>query len=624
MLPIKVLLTLERRQKRLLSLIYDTFAIGFSLYLSAAILLNTLKPTFTGREWLSLTLTIVITLLCFIRFGMYRAILRYMMLPALSNIFFSVLASTLCLLFSGWLLHQQLPFHMPLLYSAFAILLLGGPRIFIRNLYYHHYRRKKPNVFIYGAGSTGRELAYALINGEEYHPVVILDDDITKSGQIICGLRVHHSDEFQRLHALYQPQKLLLAINNIHPRNRLKLVEKLAEWPIQVQSVPSVEDIAVGRAHLTEIRDLDIADLLGRQPVTPHSNLMRKQIEHRNVLVTGAGGSIGAELCQQILTQRPTKIVLFELNEFNLYRIDQQLKALKQRLGFLMEVVPLLGSIQHQNRLTHVINEHKIDTLYHAAAYKHVPLVEENIIEGIRNNVFGTLAMAKAAIKGKVKNVILISTDKAVRPTNIMGTTKRLAELILQALADEDHQTQFAIVRFGNVLGSSGSVVPLFRRQIHQGGPITVTHPDITRYFMLISEAAQLVIQAGAFSKNGQVFVLDMGKPVKILALAQKMIRLMGYSPMTHKNAQKANQIEIQFTGLRPGEKLYEELLIGDNVVGTAHPKIMAAQEKKLSWLEMNALLNTLNVHCHQFNLDGIRDVLNNAPTDYRPTTPSE
>ncbi|MBK29013.1 MAG: nucleoside-diphosphate sugar epimerase, partial [Verrucomicrobiales bacterium] len=383
-----------------------------------------------------------------------------------------------------------------------------------------------------------------------------------------------------------------------------------------VQSVPSVEDIAAGRATATEIKDLDVADLLGRAPISPDNRLLAKNIHNKCVMVTGAGGSIGSELCRQILAQQPKTLVLFELNEYNLYKIEQELLSTKKNLKSQTQIIAALGSVQRQNRLEKLINTYEIETLYHAAAYKHVPLVEDNVVEGIRNNVFGTLSCAQAAIECGVKNFTLISTDKAVRPTNVMGASKRMAELVLQALADKGTDTVFTMVRFGNVLGSSGSVVPLFKKQIKAGGPVTVTHPDIIRYFMLIPEAAQLVIQAGAMGNNGQVFVLDMGEPVKILDLAKRMVHLMGMKESLNSSSDEGD-VEIKFTGLRPGEKLYEELLIGDNVEGTSHEKIMTAMESKLNWPEMQILLNELDECCHDFNVDCIRRILLEAPTGY-------
>jgi FlaA1/EpsC-like NDP-sugar epimerase len=614
--PIQFLLRAKRRDKRLISVIYDIFAVLISLVCAIALRLDGFQFTLGIAEYLCLLSTLIVTILTFVKLGMYRAVLRYMMLPAIGHIFAAVILSSLTLAISGFFFHAFIPRSVPFIYSGLAILTLGGPRILIRTVYYHHYKRNKPNVFIYGAGSTGRDLAYALIQGNEYNPVILLDDDRSKTGQIMFGIRVHHSSEFDNLTSLYQPVKLLLAINNIPKGKRLRLLEELSHWPIEIQSVPSMEDIAAGKARATDIKDLDVADLLGRAAVDPNLELLSKNITGKNVMVTGAGGSIGSELCRQIISQGPNVLVLLELNEFNLYQINQELQAIKLRKKLATTIVAALGSVQRENRLTRLMKTHQIETVYHAAAYKHVPLVEDNVIEGIRNNVFGTLACANAAIETGVKNFTLISTDKAVRPTNIMGASKRMAELVLQALADKQTDTVFTMVRFGNVLGSSGSVVPLFKNQIKQGGPVTVTHPDIIRYFMLIPEAAQLVIQAGAMGNNGQVFVLDMGEPVKIIDLAKRMIHLSGMKEYLDGKSDDGD-IEIQFTGLRPGEKLYEELLIGENVEGTSHQKIMTAREDKLGWNEMDLLLSQLDICCHEFDVECIKRILLEAPTGY-------
>ncbi|ENM5780150.1 polysaccharide biosynthesis protein [Vibrio mimicus] len=614
--PIQLLLNAQRHHKRMITLLYDVLALMFSLYAAFALRLDTLSLVFGWPELLSMATTICVTLYCFIKLGMYRAILRYMMLPAIGYIFLSVIISAVTLALSGFFFQAFIPRSVPFIYAGLATLTLGGPRIFIRTIYYHHYKRQKPNVFIYGAGATGRDLAYALIQGDEYHPVIFLDDDPAKAGQIIFGVRVHHSSEFDSLRNLYEPVKLLIAINNIRKSSRLKLLERLSHWPIEIQSVPSVEDIAAGRAKATDVQDLDVADLLGRAPIDPDIQLLQKNITGKSVMVTGAGGSIGSELCRQIIIQRPQTLVLFELNEFNLYTIDQELAKIKQSLKLDTHIIATLGSVQQKHRVHKLLITYNVETLYHAAAYKHVPIVEDNIIEGIQNNVFGTYACANAAIDAGVKNFTLISTDKAVRPTNIMGASKRLAELVLQALAENKTDTNFTMVRFGNVLGSSGSVVPLFKKQIREGGPVTVTHPDITRYFMLIPEAAQLVIQAGAMGHNGQVFVLDMGEPIKIIDLAKRMIHLMGMKEFYDGKGDEGD-IEIKFAGLRPGEKLYEELLIGGNVQGTSHPKIMTACEEKLNWEEMKIVLSQLEDYCHSFDLDGIKKVILEAPTGY-------
>ncbi|OZB02925.1 MAG: PII uridylyl-transferase [Idiomarina sp. 34-48-12] len=378
-------------------------------------------------------------------------------------------------------------------------------------------------------------------------------------------------------------------------------------------------DMVTGDLSIDALQDVNIEDLLGRDPVTPDSNLMQQHIRDRVVLVTGAGGSIGAELCRQIILQKPRRLVLYELSEYGLYSIDNELQETIKRLNLEVELLPIIGTVQRRNRIETVMKTFGVQTVYHAAAYKHVPLVEYNMVEGVRNNVFGTWHTAEAAIAAGVEQFVLISTDKAVRPTNVMGTTKRLSELVLQGLASRaDVSTRFCMVRFGNVLGSSGSVVPLFKRQIEEGGPITVTHPEITRFFMTIPEAAQLVIQAGTMGTSGSVFVLDMGEPVRIVDLAKKMIHLSGLEVRDESNPH--GDIEIAFSGLRPGEKLYEELLIGDNIIDCAHPRICQAQEAFLPWDEMLVLLGQLDDACQNFKIDELRSLLLSAPCGYAPT----
>ena len=400
-----------------------------------------------------------------------------------------------------------------------------------------------------------------------------------------------------------------------------KVLSRLENLPVEILSIPGSADLVSGKATIDELQQVSINDLLGRDSVTPNKSLLQANIKNKVVMITGAGGSIGSELCRQILAQKPTKIVLMELSEFALYSINGELQKLAKKLDYELIIVPLLGSVQHKTRLLTIMRTFCVQTIYHAAAYKHVPVVEHNVIEGVRNNIFGTLFVAEAAIEAQVETFVLISTDKAVRPTNVMGTTKRMAELVLQALADKTKQskgkTRFCMVRFGNVLGSSGSVVPLFRAQIKGGGPITVTHPEIIRYFMTIPEASQLVIQAGAMGKGGDVFVLDMGDPVKIADLAAKMVHLSGMTVINDSNPD--GDIAIEFTGLRPGEKLFEELLIGDDITLTDHRRIMSAHESWLPWPELEKILLKLDEACHEFAHEDIRRLLLQAPTGFVP-----
>jgi FlaA1/EpsC-like NDP-sugar epimerase len=404
---------------------------------------------------------------------------------------------------------------------------------------------------------------------------------------------------------------------SVSRRARRDVIESLEPLPVHVQTVPNIEDLISGKAQVDDIREIDVEDLLSRPPVAPDESLMQATLLDKSVLVTGAGGSIGSELCRQILRIKPRTLVLFELSELALYTIDKELESLATQMGIDCRIVPLLGSVQDEARVREIMEHFDVETVYHAAAYKHVPLVEQNIIEGVCNNVLGTLRTARAARDTGVETFVLVSTDKAVSPTSIMGASKRFAELVLQALQENANGTRFAMVRFGNVLESSGSVVPLFREQIRRGGPVTVTHPEIIRYFMTIPEAAQLVIQAGGMAHGGEVFVLDMGEPVKIRDLAARMIKLMG---LTVKDGDNPNgDIEISFTGLRPAEKLYEELLIGENVAGTEHPRIMRAREDYLSRDEINPLLDELQLAARAVDRRQVRDVLMRAVIEYEP-----
>ncbi|MDX1453581.1 MAG: nucleoside-diphosphate sugar epimerase/dehydratase, partial [Oleiphilaceae bacterium] len=435
---------------------------------------------------------------------------------------------------------------------------------------------------------------------------------------ILNGIRVYSPEELASVIARYSAKNVLLALGHAPRSRRSGVLRCLERFPVVVQTMPDINDVVSGKAKIEEIRDVEIEDLLGRDEVLPDKELLADCITKKSVMVTGAGGSIGSELCRQIVRLKPARLVLFELSEYALYQIEHELKEYLNKKGVHVDIHPVMGSVQKQNRLEAVMRTFSVDTVYHAAAYKHVPLVEHNIIEGVRNNVFGTWYCAEAAIKAHVETFVLISTDKAVRPTNVMGATKRLAELVLQGLAKRQDTTRFCMVRFGNVLGSSGSVVPLFRKQIKEGGPVTVTHPDITRYFMTIPEAAQLVLQAGSMGEGGDVYLLDMGESVRIDDLARKLIRLMGLDVRDQGNPE--GDIAIEYTGLRPGEKLYEELLIGNEPQLTSHPRIMKGRELALDWKAVEKLLQDLDVACHAFDVESVREQLLAAPIDYNPS----
>jgi FlaA1/EpsC-like NDP-sugar epimerase len=610
----------SRTTKRIISLCYDTFAIALAFYIATCMRLGTFSIPITQKELTAVAITIVITLALFTKMGMYRAILRYMTLPAMLTIVGCVCVSGLVLAMASFFTFSKVPRSVPFIYITTALLLIGTPRLLVRSLIALLNRQSRGNkeaVIVYGAGYTGHQLTLAL-QATPYKVVAFVDDNPALHGTVLANKKVFDPSMIEALMHTHSANKILLALGSTPNSRRAEVIKRLEALPVSVQTVPAIPDILSGKARIEHIRDVEIEDLLGRDPVQANPDLMHACITNKVVMVTGAGGSIGSELCRQILRQSPKTLVLFELNEYSLYSIEQELQQEIATRGLELKLVSLLGSVQKENRLETIMRAFGVQTVYHAAAYKHVPLVEHNIVEGVRNNVFGTWYCAEAAIKAGVESFVLISTDKAVRPTNIMGASKRMAELALQGLAQRQSTTRFTMVRFGNVLGSSGSVVPLFRQQIKQGGPITVTHPEIIRYFMTIPEAAELVIQAGAMGTGGDVFVLDMGEPVKIIDLAARMIHLSGLEVKDDKHPN--GDIEILYTGLRPGEKLYEELLIGDNVSGTGHPRIMRAEEQCLNWKETKLLLDELDKSCHTYKCDEVKELLINAPTGYKST----
>ncbi|WP_335901536.1 nucleoside-diphosphate sugar epimerase/dehydratase [Shewanella algae] len=612
------LFSLKRPHKRIVSVAVDSVFLILAFWFALLVRLDSVAVVSKGEYWLLIALVCPVSILAFIRLGLYRAVLRYLGSQAMMAIVAGVILSTLAMVTLAYFLSVDLPRTVPFIYASFALVFVGGARALMRSMVGSGLNRRGEPVIIYGAGVSGRQTAIALAQSHEYHPVAFVDDDHSLHGINMQGLYVHSPSILRKLIKQKQASKILLALPSASRARRQEIIQSLEQLSVKVLTLPAMADLVSGDKLFTDVKEVEIEDLLGRDPVAPRADLMAANISGKVVMVTGAGGSIGSELCRQILRQSPSKLVLFELSEFGLYSIERELLATKQELGLAVDIYPVLGSVQRQNRVQAVMEAFKVQTVYHAAAYKHVPLVEHNVVEGVRNNVFGTLYTAQAAIATGVETFVLISTDKAVRPTNVMGTTKRMAELALQALSHKDSSTRFCMVRFGNVLGSSGSVVPLFRKQIANGGPVTVTHAEITRFFMTIPEASQLVIQAGAMGKGGDVFVLDMGKSVKIVDLARKMIRLSGFEVKDEHNP--CGDIEILFSGLRPGEKLYEELLIGDNVEGTGHERIMTANEVFLTWDELKPILDRLDKACHDFDHEAIRDLLLKAPTGFNPT----
>jgi FlaA1/EpsC-like NDP-sugar epimerase len=608
-----------RAIKRIITLFSDLCFVTVAFWLAMVVRLDSLDVLLNLSLWILLICLIPIALLTNIKLGLYRAVIRYINSKAAVSIVLSVLFTTCSLVFLSFFLNIDLPRTVPVIFSAFLLVLIGGSRFVVRTLLVSSplKNKYKEKVIIYGAGSAGRQLAQSLFHGDEYFPVAFIDDDSKIHKRSIQGLTVYDRSELSTLISQHSVGRVLLAMPRESKKRIARVLNKIQQLPVEILSIPGSADLVSGKDKIDELRDVSIEDLLGRDSVKPNEELLSSNVLDKVVMVTGAGGSIGSELCRQILNQKPSKLVLFELSEFGLYQINRELQCQLDNLELDCQIIPLLGSVQRKNRLMTIMRAFNVQTVYHAAAYKHVPVVEHNVVEGVRNNVFGTLYAAEAAMEANVETFVLISTDKAVRPTNVMGTTKRMAELVLQALARKKSKTRFCMVRFGNVLGSSGSVVPLFRAQIKSGGPVTVTHPDIIRYFMTIPEAAQLVIQAGAMGKGGDVFVLDMGDPVNISDLATKMIHLSG---MTLKDKLHPDgDISIEYTGLRPGEKLFEELLIGDDVTQTDHRRIMSAHENWLTWEALDKILIQLDDACHNFSHETIRRLLLEAPTGFVP-----
>jgi FlaA1/EpsC-like NDP-sugar epimerase len=615
---INSILSMSRVYKRLISVSVDTLFIGLAFWGAFFTRLGGGGFLEHSEYWQALVSLVFATLFIFTRAGLYRAILRYLSVHALLIIVISCFVSALLLIVFGFFFEAFIPRSIPIIYGTYLILLCGGARLLVREVVSQRMNKQKQRVIIYGAGDSGRQLLNLLRQGNEYHPVAFIDDEKRLFKTVVNGLTVFNGSNLSYLVAKKNVTKVLLAMPSATRAQRKKIIDSLVDLPVEVKSIPNFDEIVNGAASIDQLRDVPIEDLLGRDCVPAKPELLHANIENKVVMVTGAGGSIGSELCRQIVQQSPSSLILFELSEFALYKIDKELSEFIAEHGLNIKLIPLLGSVQRQNRLEAVLKSFQVQTLYHAAAYKHVPLVEYNVVEGIRNNVFGTYYTALAAIEAGVESFVLISTDKAVRPTNVMGASKRMAELALQSLAAEKSNTRFCMVRFGNVLGSSGSVVPLFKRQIAEGDHITVTHPDIIRYFMTIPEAAQLVIQAGAMGKGGDVFVLDMGEPVKIVDLATNLIKLSGLEVKSEENPY--GDIEIKYTGLRPGEKLFEELLIGDNVDKTEHERIMTAHESFLPSDEYKAVLQKLDTACHNFDHQLIREILLSVPADFTPS----
>ncbi len=615
---------LPRNFKSLLLVLNDLLLLPLSVYLACYLGTGDFKLSHGISPIIYLSLP-VITGFIFLKFGLYRAIVRFIGFKVIFTIGLAVSFSSLLLVVSAQILHfQGLPARVYLINWLLSIVFIGGSRLVVRQLMNANGITRSHsdeivdvrNIAIYGTGSIGVQLAKHIRSGKGYHQVVFFDDDTRLAGREIDGVQVVYPDDFPKLCQEYGIEEVYLAVPDADNNRRKNILEKLLLCSVKVRTIPSFTDLVSGVARVDELREIDAEDLLGRSSVLPKRDLIEECVFGKSVLVTGAGGSIGSELCRQIIALKPSILILFELSEYALYKIEAELNGLVKENGLDIEIVGLLGSVQHKKRLLQVMRAYGIQSVYHAAAYKHVPIVEHNPIEGVRNNIFGTLNAVLAANESDVETFTLVSTDKAVRPKNVMGATKRFAEMVLQGVSQTNTKTKFCMVRFGNVLNSSGSVVPLFSKQIESKKPITLTHPEVTRYFMTIPEAAQLVLQAGTLANGGDVCVLDMGEPVRIIDLARKMISLSGYK---EKTAESEGDVEIKIVGLRPGEKLYEELLIGDNVSGTEHPLIMRAEESYLPWSELQKIIDKLDLCCDNTDVKGIRDILLSVVSGYVP-----
>ena len=633
---------LSRKTKQAILIIIDATLLACILWISYAIRFD-YWYIFKDDTFRLVLLAPIIGIPIFAKLGLYQSVIRHIDLKSLSSLLYSVtlyaiIWSSMAFFAEGDLAKERgfnleiVPKSVIVINWLLALFVLGGIRILASSIFNQNAKftifdydfknkieesnNRKNRVMIYGAGEAGVELSSALKNSSKLEPIGFFDDKKELQGNNVSGLNVYSVNDIEELINKLKIDEILIAIPSASRSDRFTIIDKLERYPVNVRTVPGLTDIAQGKVKIDDLLQVSIKDLLGRKSVEPNESLLGKNITNKTVVVTGAGGSIGSELCRQITLLKPKALILFEINELALYSIDKELNTLHSHS---FKIYPILGSVNNKNRLKNLFNRFDVDTVYHAAAYKHVPMVELNNTEGVYNNIFGTLNCASAAIDSGVKNFVLISTDKAVRPTNTMGATKRVAELILQSLSVKQNVTKFSMVRFGNVLNSSGSVIPLFKKQIIEGGPVTVTDKKIIRYFMTVTEAVELTIQAGAMATGGDVFVLDMGKPVKIQELAEKMIRLSGLKVKDEINPD--GDIEIKYTGLRPGEKLYEELLIGDNVTKTDNPLIMRAKEEMTTWDDLKNMLDELHNLNDGFDHENLRKILIKIVPAFNPQT---
>ena len=605
---------LSRRRKQSISVVADLVMLPLCLYVAFALRLGDWTPN-VAPFWSAFIVCVGVAIPTFTRLGLYRQVVRYMgNYSIIVMIKGSLVTATSIGVLSLFTYYTRTPFDpvfprsVPVIFWLLILLYTSGSRFAVRG-YLQRLTRSytREPVIIYGAGSQGAELVRLLKQQAHYQPIAFIDDDRKLQKSSIDDLIVHPPRLLEKLLKDHDVKQVLVAVSR-DSEGRRDIVEFLENFAVRIRLIPDISELMAGTVNVANLRDVGIEDLLGRDEVEPLEHLLSGSVKQQNVLVTGAGGSIGAELCRQILQQEPSMLVLMDMSEFSLFEIHRELTASAEAQGLTVPIGTVLGSVSDVSLMRRTFNRYQVETIYHAAAYKHVGLVENNVIQGIKNNTFGTLYCAQAAMDCGVSKFILISTDKAVRTTSVMGATKRMSEMILQALQQESEKTRFAMVRFGNVLGSSGSVVPLFSEQIDRGGPLTVTHPEVTRYFMTIPEAAQLVLQAASMGDAGDIFMLDMGQPTKIIDLAYRMVRLKGLSVKNKEHP--LGDIEIEFTGLKPGEKLHEELLVGGGVTGTEHRKIMRAQDSYLPWTELRGALATLEQACDTFDYGAIKQFL--------------
>ncbi len=601
-----------RHRKQLLMVVTDALILPLSIWAAFSLRVGDLWPEGIEALWW-LFPSVILLGIPVLRFaGLYREVTRHagsrIVGQAAQALAFIALAMATMILFS----RDWAPRSLPVIFFLVALGLIAGARGIARALLRSAAIGVRERVIVWGEGQTGQRMVAALMNGQRFRPMALIDEDRSHRGARVRGISVHSPEELPTLLRERGVEHLLLALETTDKAKRRGILERVTQLPVTVRSAPSMDDIIAGRANAEDVREVPIEDLLGREPVPPDRGLLERCVRRKNVLVTGAGGSIGSEICRQVLMLAPSRLVLLERSEHALYQIEQELRAIA---GDRVELVALLANVLDRDRMERTMRSFAIDTVYHAAAFKHVPIVEHNVAEGIENNALGTLIAAEAALAAEVETFVLISTDKAVRPTSVMGASKRLAELTLQAIAHSRGRTVFSMVRFGNVLGSSGSVVPLFREQIASGGPVTVTHRDVIRYFMTIPEAAQLVMQAGAMAEGGEVFLLDMGEPVRIADLAERMIRLSGHT--VRDAATGAGEIEIRFTGLRPGEKLFEELLIEADAEPTRHQRVRKAREGSMAWNDLHPLLARIELACRSNDVPSLLALLQSAIPEY-------